>query len=262
MERSRGKEGELIFVAGHPGKTDRQNTVAHLEYMRDRQFPVMLNMLRRREVLLKNYAERSEENALQAQDELFGIQNSRKARLGGLAGLQDPKILEAKRAAEAKLLKSITADSKNADAAKSFETIDKAFENFLPDVVEFNLLEQHSAFNTQLFNIALELVRLADELPKPNSERLREYRESGLESLKQELFSPAPIYESLEITKLADSLSFYLEMRGGEGPVTPYQSPDAKRYQEMLAKVMDGKSPRTRAAELIKRHQTQGRRRT
>jgi len=245
------KEGELIFVAGHPGKTDRQNTVAHLEYMRDRQFPVMLNMLRRREVLLKNYAERSDENALQAQDELFGIQNSRKARLGGLAGLQDPKIMEAKRAAESKLLKSITADSKNADAAKSFETIDNAFENFLPDVVEFNLLEQHSAFNTQLFNIALELVRLADELPKPNSERLREYRESGLESLKQELFSPAPIYESLEITKLADSLSFYLEMRGGEGPVTPYQSPDAKRYQEMLAKVMDGKSPRTRAAELI-----------
>lgn len=245
------KVGELIFVAGHPGKTDRQNTVAHLEYMRDRQFPTMLNMLRRREVLLKNYAERSDENALQAQDELFGIQNSRKARLGGLAGLQDPKIMEAKRAAEAKLLKSITADSKNADAAKSFETIEQAFANFLPDVVEFNLLEQHSAFNTQLFSIAQELVRLADELPKPNSERLREYRESGLESLKQELFSPAPIYESLEITKLADSLGYYLEMRGGEGPVTPYQSPEAKRYQEMLAKVMDGKSPRNRAAELI-----------
>lgn len=245
------KEGELIFVAGHPGKTDRQNTVAHLEYMRDRQFPTMMNMLRRREVMLKNYAERSDKNAQEAQDELFGVQNSRKARLGGLAGLQDPKVMSAKRAAEEKLRQAISKDSKNADAAKAYEAIDQAFEKFLPDVIEFNLLEQHAAFNTQLFNIALELVRLADELPKPNADRLREYRESGLASLEQELFSPAPIYDSLEITKLADSLGFYLEMRGGEGPVTPYQSPEAKRYQEMLAKVMDGKSPRTRAAELI-----------
>ncbi len=245
------KEGELIFVAGHPGKTDRQNTVAHLEYMRDRQFPLMLNMLRRREVLLKNYAERSDENALQAQDELFGIQNSRKARIGGLAGLQDPKIMSAKREAEEKLRQTISADKNHAEAAMAYETIDQAFEKFLPDVTEFSLLEGHSAFNTQLFNIAVDLVRLAEEQPKPNSDRLREYRESAIDSLKQELLSPAPIYDSLEITKLADSLSHYLEMRGGEGPVSPYQSPDAARYQEMLAKVMDGKSPRARAAELI-----------
>jgi hypothetical protein len=75
---------ELIFVAGHPGRTDRLNTVAHLEFLRDRVFPQSLNLIRRREVLLRSYSDRGLENARRAQDDLFGYQNSRKARLGGL----------------------------------------------------------------------------------------------------------------------------------------------------------------------------------
>src|SRR5690606_32090486 len=90
-------DGELIFVAGNPGRTDRENTVAHLEFLRDRVFPTALNVIRRREVLLSTYSERSLENARRAQDELFGYENSRKARIGGLAGLQDPAIMKAKR---------------------------------------------------------------------------------------------------------------------------------------------------------------------
>ena len=58
----------------------------------------------------------------------------------------------------------------------------------------------------ELFGIARTLVRLAEETAKPNAERLREYREANLESLEQELFSEAPIYDDLETVKLADSL--------------------------------------------------------
>ncbi len=43
-------DGELVFVSGHPGRTSRQNTVAHIEFLRDRAFPFSLNVLRRREV--------------------------------------------------------------------------------------------------------------------------------------------------------------------------------------------------------------------
>jgi hypothetical protein len=246
------KDGELTFVAGHPGKTDRLNTVAHLEYLRDRTFPAQMNLLRRREVLLKTFSERSEEQALQAQDELFGIQNSRKARLGGLGGLQDPAVMAAKRAAETALRKQIAAKPEFAEAEQAFQTIETSFRNFLPHVHEIALLEQGQAFNSALFSIAQDLVRLADERAKPNAERLREYSEAGLESLKQELFSEAPIYDNLEIVKLADSLSYYLEMRGGSGPLTPYQSPDEARLLELMNKVMAGKSPTARAGELIK----------
>ncbi len=65
------KEGELTFVSGHPGRTDRLDTIAHLEFLRDVDFPTRLNLIRRREVLLKTYGDRSDENARRAQDELF-----------------------------------------------------------------------------------------------------------------------------------------------------------------------------------------------
>ncbi|MGC4005340.1 MAG: S46 family peptidase [Pirellulales bacterium] len=249
---SGAKDGELVFVAGHPGKTDRLNTVAHLEFMRDRTFPAMLTQLRRREVLLKNYAERSTDNAFQAQDDLFGIQNSRKAQLGGMAGLQDPVIMNAKRAAEEKLRGAIASNKDHAEAGKAFDVIDKSLHAFLPDVYEFGLLEGGQAFNSQLFHIAHTLVQAADERAKPNAERLREFSDAGLDSLQQELFSIAPIYEALEIVKLADSLGFYQEMRGGNGPLSPYTPPEAERRTELMNKVFAGKSPRSRAAELVK----------
>jgi hypothetical protein len=96
-------DGELVFVSGHPGRTDRLNTVAHLEFLRDRTFPYTLNKIRRREVLLRSFSERSLENARRAQDDLFMYQNGRKARLGGLEGLQDPAVMNRKRADEKSL---------------------------------------------------------------------------------------------------------------------------------------------------------------
>src|SRR5207247_982939 len=53
------KDGELVFVSGHPGRTSRLNTVEHLQWFRDMTYPYTLNLLRRREVLLSNYSERS-----------------------------------------------------------------------------------------------------------------------------------------------------------------------------------------------------------
>src|SRR5947207_7369086 len=54
------KDGELVFVSGHPGRTNRQNTLAELEYLRDIQYPTQLARLNRLEVLLGSWAERSE----------------------------------------------------------------------------------------------------------------------------------------------------------------------------------------------------------
>src|SRR6195256_2910196 len=43
-------EGELTFVSGHPGKTDRQFTVDELADMRDDEVPYLMSMFVRREV--------------------------------------------------------------------------------------------------------------------------------------------------------------------------------------------------------------------
>lgn len=231
------EDEELIFVAGHPGKTDRLNTVAHLEFLRDRVFPNTLNTLRRREVSLKTYADRSLENARRAQDELFGYQNSRKARLGGLAGLQDPAIMQAKRKAERSLRQAVANDPKLKDTADAWDEVSAALATWNQLYVDYELYERSAAFNTELYGIARALVRLADESAKPNADRLREYAEAGLDSLKQQLFSEAPIYPDLETVKLTDSLSYLIERGGAENP--------------LVKQILADMSPSGRAAQLI-----------
>jgi hypothetical protein len=232
-------DGELIFVSGHPGRTSRLNTVAHLEYLRDIQFPQTLDLLRRREVLLKSFSDRSLENARRAEDDLFSYQNSRKARIGGLAGLQDPAIMDKKKSEEALLRSKVDADPKLREKyGTAWDDVAKTIKFVKTIRTEFNLLEGGQAFNSELFSIAKTLVRMAAEDAKPNAERLREFGEAGRASLEMQLYSDAPIYSDLETVKLADSLGMMTEMLGAD--------------HEMVKKILNDRSPRDRAAELVK----------
>src|SRR6266516_807320 len=100
-------DGELTFVSGSPGKTDRQLSLAELAVTRDRYLPYVLSMFYRREVLELAYSARSFENARKARDDLFGNQNNRKRYDGYLAGLLDPQIWSALKAREQKLRDAI-----------------------------------------------------------------------------------------------------------------------------------------------------------
>src|SRR5215471_17351881 len=232
------KDGELIFVSGHPGRTERLDTVRHLESLRDQTYPHILNVLRRSEVLLRTYSERSSENARRAHEDLFSIENSRKAILGMLAGLQDPSIMSKKAGDEQALRAAVKKDAKLERAyGDAWDQVATSIHTSEEIDRDYSLLEAAQAFDSNLFEYARTLVRLAEETTKPNAERLREYSEAGLESLRLELFSPAPIYDDLEKVKLADSLSLLVETLGANN--------------EIVRQVLAGSSPRKRAAELI-----------
>src|SRR5437016_324463 len=62
---SGAKDNELIFVTGHPGRTNRLNTVAEIEYFRDVDYPYQLGRFNRLEVLVGVYGERNDENKRQ-----------------------------------------------------------------------------------------------------------------------------------------------------------------------------------------------------
>jgi hypothetical protein len=239
------KENDLVFVSGHPGKTSRLNTVYNLKYLRDFSLPLTLKMLRRQEVCLKAYRERSAECTRRSEDEYLGVQNNRKRFGGMLNGLQDPALIARKMADENALKEAI---NKDPELKKAYGEAWDRLANLLHEgegaYLKYFLFEQRGrnltsgrAFNSKLFGIARTLVRLVAETKKPNGERLREYRESNLESLKQQLFSPAPIYEDLEAAKLADSLGMLAEEAGGE--------------DEVVLLALAGKSPKQRAAELV-----------
>jgi hypothetical protein len=228
---------ELVFVSGHPGRTDRLNTLAELEYLRDTGVPFIMQRLNRREVLLSVFSGRSEENARQAREELFSVQNSRKARQGGLAGLMDPQLMAKKKAAEKELQAAVEKDPKLKDVQGVWARIAEVQKVRAANIKPYTMLEGGAGFSSSLFGIARTLLRWSEEKGKPNGERLRELRDSGLESLKLQLFSEEPIYDNFERVRLTDSLTFLAEQLG-------YDS-------ELVQKVLAGKSPGERAYELI-----------
>jgi hypothetical protein len=231
-------ENELVFVVGNPGHTDRLDTVRHLEFLRDRMYPSSLRTIFRREVLLSAYSQRSLENARRAKDDLFGLQNTRKARVAGLAGLQDPAIIDRKQKDEKALRAAVTKKSDLKNAANAWDDVTSAIDEWDRIYSDWALLENGAAFNSELFFIARQLVRIADEDAKDNSDRLREYRQSNRESLEQQLFSEAPIYDDLETVKLGDSLSMFMEQAGADN--------------EWVRKTLHGHSPQGRASELVR----------
>src|SRR5215471_1844859 len=72
-------DGDLVFVSGNPGRTNRLDTVAHLEYLRDFGIPFVLNYLKHQHDMLTKYSSLSAENERRAHEDLFSIDNSLKA---------------------------------------------------------------------------------------------------------------------------------------------------------------------------------------
>ena len=235
--RTGTREGDLTFVSGHPGSTNRQFTVAELQALRDVQYPYAAPRLKRREVLLSAWSSRSEENARRAKDDLFSIQNSRKVFDGRQAGLYSPAIMGPK-AAQAKAFREQLGDRAGGrDVAAAFDRIANAAAAQAKIYRRHRLLEYGHAFAGDSFTIARNLLRAGDERPKPNGERLKEFGDARRESFELGLFSDKPIYTDLETLLLADSLTLLAEELGFEDP--------------LVQRVLAGRSPRERAAALV-----------
>jgi Peptidase S46 len=224
-------EGDLVFVSGHPGTTNRLETVAKLIHRRDHSHPYALARLRAMEAALSQFSERGPDERRVAANDLHRLANARKATAGQYQGLLDTAIIQRKIDEEAPLMQKHAGEpnpwAQIADTQKKLIAIER----------EYQFLERGDGFYSELYPIARHLVRLPDELAKPNGERLREYRDSALESLKFQLFSPAPIDDRLERAKLTASLTFLAEQLGGTHPI--------------VAKILKGQSPEARAAELV-----------
>lgn len=242
------KEGDLTFVSGHPGKTDRQLTVDELAHMRDYEAPFLLNMFNRREVFFTAFAARSFENARRVKEDLFGIQNNRKRYDGYLAALLDPEIDRALKAREQKLRDAMAQDPKWKGTLAAYDRIKKAQEETAKILPVYNYYETFRGratasyraprgFYSSLFKYARRLLRAGDERPKPNGERFPEFRDSNRESLDLDLFSTEPIYEDAEQVMLTDSLTDLATRFGFSDP--------------LVQKVLAGKSSAARAHEVV-----------
>ena len=222
--------GQLVFISGHPGSTDRQLTVAQLETQRDIDLPQIL--LRAAELRGRyiQFGKTSAEAARIVQEPLNTLENGIKVRRKLLDALHDDRQLARKRREEAALRARIKADPQLArsvgDPWRSIEAaqrVDRAI------ALPYQFLEGGAGFNSRLFRYARVLVRAAAERAKPNGERLREYTDAALPRIEQQLKAPVPVYPELESLTLSFGLERMREWLGPDAPVVRsilQESPD------------------------------------
>jgi peptidase S46-like protein len=196
--------------------------------------------LQRHIALLQDFSKQSQENARIAQEDLFSWQNSQKAIVGYQSGLLDQTIMNTKSLDEAKLRAYYKTNAKNAGMPDPWDEIAQAMKlerDIYPQLTYLERLRGFVLGSSGLPVIARTLVRSAEEKPRPNADRLREFRDSTLPSLEQQLFSTEPIYKNLETVILADSLAEMQEKLGKDDPD--------------VQKVLNGKTPAEAAKDMV-----------
>ncbi len=212
--------GEPVFVSGHPGQTNRLWTVEQLRTQRDIVLPMRVMIASELRGRLVEFGKRGPEQQRTSLDALLGVENGLKVRRGQMAALLDDRVLVAKAAAEAELMRQIEASNDPAvhSALGAWDEIARAEAIHRSIYVRHRLLEQRGGFEGDLFEHARRIVRGAVERQRPNGERLREFTESALQKTELELASAAPIHAELEALRLGFSLDKLREWLGPDDP--------------------------------------------
>jgi hypothetical protein len=209
------EDAELVFVSGHPGSTNRLQTLAQTLFQRDVVYPVRQKSTKRKIDLFKAYAATGAEEKRRAGNTLFGLENSYKVGKGEYQGLLDPRLIAAKQKEEEDLRGRIETNPEwNRTYRWAWDTVAAVVERQRAT----HLLSTYRTIKSTLYGFAQTLVEYSVEMKKPDNERLTGFQDAHIASTRLRLFSPAPIYLDMEEIQLADGLKESREYLGAQDP--------------------------------------------
>lgn len=231
--------GELTFVAGQPGSTARELTVAQLAYLRDVTLPRRLIQIAELRSLVTEFQRRSPEARRVSGDLMFGLDGAYKGNIARFETLTDPRFFAAKVAEETALRQKVASDpalaSKYGGAWDAIERAQLARRRLQK---LYSYAESDFGVPSRLLHLARMIVRAADERARPDGERLAEYRDANLPNLEPEVVSAFPIDDDLEALLITSSLT---RMRADLGLDHPF-----------VHKLLGRESPEELATRLVK----------
>lgn len=127
FETEGANTGDLVFVSGHPGGTERSLTYDEMVMHRDLWTPQVVALLTNNVKVIKARMEQSEEAAFQLRDTYFGQMNSLKAFTGHLNGLLDEERMAIVQARDAELIEK----SGKEEVKAAFDAIRAEMESLL-----------------------------------------------------------------------------------------------------------------------------------
>jgi hypothetical protein len=228
------KDEELVFVSGNPAGTQRNATLSTYQLLTRTIYPSLLEKWQRLLAMSETYAKRGPEQAREAQSQIFGMQNSIKAVSGIVKAGSDADLTARKRQEEQDFRSKIDANPEWKKAfGAAWTSVEQADQRYAPRA-KFRVAY---ALDSNLDRIARNIVEYVAEVKKPAGERLPGFQEAELQTLRYQLFSPAPVYPEFEKARLAASLKFALDKLG---PGDPF-----------VRIALDGKTPEQVATEVI-----------
>ncbi len=205
--------GDLVFVSGHPGSTSRDDTVAELTLEREVRGPAIVEYLQRRIHAAQEFGKQSADNEEKVESTIFFLQNGLKVYVGRQEALSDKAILAKKQAEEDDLRAKVNANPElEKEYGDAWDQIARAVDLAKPEFKK----QLFRRGDSQLFTLALEIVQYVAEVKKPDGERLSQYHEAGLDSLRYQMLSPAPIYPSVEKMFMKNALNLAKEQLGAD----------------------------------------------
>ena len=232
------RDGDPVFITGHPGSTDRLLTMSQLKFLRDVSYPNWLLRYSELRGRMLAWADTGDEAARVVQQRILGIENGIKVRRNLLKALQNDTMMAEKAADEAALREAVAADPGLSKMyGEAWDIIDGAVQAHRNFYEEHLFIEDAAGLQGDLFNYARTIVRGTAERELPNNERLRAYTDTALPQVEQGLLADRPISTEYEKLRLTFSLD---KMREWLGPDSPY-----------VHTILGNESPQSLASSLI-----------
>jgi hypothetical protein len=212
------EEGDVVFVIGNPGPTNRLNTVAQLEFQRDISVAAQKSFLGSRLAIMKDFYEAhpDEGEAMGLRDQMFGLSNSLKANSGRLDALRDPVIMARKADGEGRFQAALEEDPElNAEWGRLIQEVARIQSEKAALGSEYSAYVRLAPGNTE----SALLIRALYAVQYLQAQRMGAPADR-LDQIKAQILSVDSHPEEMEEAFLAERLRDLRRFLGPDHPVT------------------------------------------
>jgi hypothetical protein len=189
------KSGDMVMVAGYPGRTNRLRTADEVRNAVDWHYPRAIKRYEQTIAVLESLTKEDKALAIKAASSLRGLNNVLTNNKGMLDGLTKGGLFDRKTEEEAKLREWMAADAER----------QKTYGGVLDEIAKINVEERKTQATdsalgelfggSSLLGRAQTLISMAEERPKPDAERDAYMQERNWPRIKQRLEVGAKRYD-------------------------------------------------------------------
>ena len=199
------KEGDVTFVAGNPGNTNRYRISESAVYNTSRGMPRLIQEFQTELALMRTYASEKPENQVLLQERIFGLANTLKYTQDVLAALESSDVVKQQQERERQFMEFLR--TRRPDLVKEYETLFADHKKLYATTVEANA-DLDAALDwlekASVVSYATTLYEFAQERAKPSDrDRDPQFQERFWNDVRQALTVDEPLVSGLEEDVLA-----------------------------------------------------------